>query len=243
VALQEKAGVMDYLELQGNTDMLTKSELVHLVRSHGEQISDRNLTYYASIDLIPPAVRIGARGGAYPKIVADLVVWVLRCRRWGLSIEAIRELSALWRLIGRHIRSGCIDLPEFEYVARQLVQLPEANRAVPLVLNDLLQDLCPECRGKLTWILKGESPVSVPATDHMLLTFVLGEIDATTGDAVPVAWTQLRLPGISGPALDDPCTIILGVPNGINLQTPPGSKAVAAPKPRHPRQEEVLVLD
>jgi hypothetical protein len=57
---------MAFLELQGSTEMVTKSELMERVRLLGSPISDRNLSYYGSIGLIPPAVRIGARGGAYP---------------------------------------------------------------------------------------------------------------------------------------------------------------------------------
>jgi DNA-binding transcriptional MerR regulator len=242
VSTQIDVDVMAYLELQGNTDMITKSDLIQAVRSHGEQISDRNLTYYASVGLIPPAVRIGARGGAYPKIVAGLVTWAVRCRRWGLSIEATRELASLWRLVKRGIRDGCIDLREFEYVARERVRLPEATRAVPLVLNDLVRGLCNDCRGKLTWLLKDGSTVSGSSTEQLVLTFVLGEIDPTSGRGVQVAWTQLRLPGIEAAALDDPCTVVVGIPNGVHMCRDATTRAVSMPTRQRPRQEEALSL-
>lgn len=197
--------------------MVTKTELTQYVRDHGEQISDRNITYYSSMGLIPSAVRIGSRGGAYPKIVGELLRWVIRCRGKGLSIEAIKELLPLWELLVRGRRNGCIDIAEMEYVARENVTLQEANWIVPLLFNDLISGLCQTCRQKILWVLKDGSTVISTDHDPLTLSFVLAEIDPATGQGREVAWTQLRLPGIADVDVDDPRTIVLGIPNGIPL--------------------------
>jgi hypothetical protein len=217
-AMTDPAGALELLELQGSTDLVTKSELKKYVRQQGGQISDRNITYYASVRLIPPAVRIGARGGAYPKVVGELLSWVVRSRDWGLSIEAIRELIPLWRLLMQGRRSGCIDLAEFEYVARANVTLAEANRAVPFLISDLITSLCDDCRRKISWLLKDGTMFDASGTEPMTLSFILAELDPNTGDGREIAWTQLQLPGIGSPNADDPTTIVLGVPNGVCLR-------------------------
>jgi DNA-binding transcriptional MerR regulator len=222
---------LELLELQGSTDLITKAELKHYVRRQGGQISDRNVAYYSSVGLIPPAVRIGARGGAYPKIVRELLAWVVRSREWGLSIEAIKEMIPLWRLLMQARRSGCIDLVEFEYVARSNVTLAEANRAVPLLISDLINSLCDDCRSKISWLLKDGTTFAASGTEPMTLSFILAELDPDSGDGREIAWTQLQLPGIGGPDVDDPTTIVLGIPVGVCLR-PHDQAGVGAPS-RH----------
>src|SRR6266540_3950960 len=104
---------LGYFDLQGSTEMVTKTELIQYIRDCGEQISNRNITYYSSVGLIPSAVRIGSRGGAYPRIVCELLRWIIRSRGYGLSIDAIKQLMPLWDLLVRGRGDGCIDLAEF----------------------------------------------------------------------------------------------------------------------------------
>lgn len=208
---------LEYFDLQGSTEMVTKTELIQYIRDCGEQISDRNITYYSSMGLIPSAVRIGSRGGAYPRVVCELLRWVIRSRGYGLSIEAIKELMPLWEMLVRARRNGCIDLTELEYVAREHVSLQEANRVVPLLVSDLVTDLCECCRQKMLWVLKDGTTVLSTEQDALTLSFVLAELDPVTGKGREVAWTQLRLPGIADIDADDPKTIVLGIPNGVRL--------------------------
>jgi DNA-binding transcriptional MerR regulator len=215
--MTELRDALEYFDLQGSTEMVTKTELTQYIRDCGEQISDRNITYYSSVGLIPSAVRIGSRGGAYPKIVCELLRWIIRSRGYGLSIEAIKELMPLWELLVRGRRNGCVDLAEMEYVARERVTRQEANRVVPLLFGDLITDLCGCCRPKMLWVLKDGSTVLSTEQDPLTLSFVLAELDPVTGQGREVAWTQLRLPGIADIDADDPRTIVLGIPNGVRL--------------------------
>jgi DNA-binding transcriptional MerR regulator len=217
-AMDHQLDALELLELQGSTDLITKAELKQYVRRQGGQISDRNIAYYSSIGLIPPAVRIGARGGAYPRIVGELLSWVVRSRDGGLSIEAIKELIPLWRLLIHGRKSGCVDLAELEYVARSNVTLAEANRAVPLLISHLINAVCDDCRSKISWLLKDGSTFTSADSDALTLSFVLAELDPDTGDGRQVLWTQLKLPGIGGPDTEDPTTIVLGIPNGVWLR-------------------------
>ena len=91
---QEENGFMEYLELQdGKAGLVTMSELLSKVRDAGLKLSDRQLTFYTSQELIPHSVRAGSRAGVYPAIVVDLMVWLLYTARWG-SFEALREAFA-----------------------------------------------------------------------------------------------------------------------------------------------------
>jgi DNA-binding transcriptional MerR regulator len=227
--MADPGDALEYFDLQGSTEMVTKTELMQYIRDCGEQISGRNVTYYSSVGLIPSAVRIGSRGGAYPKIVCELLRWIVRSRGHGLSIEAIKELVPLWQLLACGRRNGCIDLAEVEYIARERVTLPEANRAVPLLVTDMVNDLCGLCRQKTLWVLKDGNTVVSTDHDPLTLGFVLAELDPINGWGREVAWTQLRLPGIADLNADDPKTIILGIPNGVPLC--PGSES-GRPNPR-----------
>jgi hypothetical protein len=86
-------------------------------------------------------------------IVTDFVAWVVRCRTWELSIDAIKELAPSWQLLTRGLRDECIDLAELDYVARERVRSPDANRAVPLLLSDLVAGMCDDYRATVAWVL------------------------------------------------------------------------------------------
>ena len=236
--MKDQRNALDYFDLQGSTEMVTRTELTRYIRDAGEQISGRNLTYYSSVGLIPAAVRIGSRGGAYPKIICELLRWVIRSRSYGLSIDAIKQLLPLWELLVRGRRTGCIDLTEVEHLARERVTLQEANRVVPLLVSDLVMNLCESCRQKTLWVLKDGSTAISTEDDPLTLNFVLAELDPVSGWGREVGWTQLRLPGIVDLDADDPTTIVLGIPNGVRLclgpeaaQPPAGSCAPADREP------------
>jgi hypothetical protein len=60
VAMEEN-GFLEYVQLQGGTaDLVTKSELIHAVRSSGYSLSNRQLTFYArgnraAVGVVKPA--------------------------------------------------------------------------------------------------------------------------------------------------------------------------------------------
>lgn len=216
---EQQNDFMIYLDLQGSPDMITKSEMLQFVRECGEKISDRSLTYYTSQGLVPRSVRIGSRAGAYPVIVRELVLWICHERRRGLPIEGIRELIPLWQLLMRGRRERCLDLAEIEYVARETVISLEANYAIPYLFTDVVSGLCSDCLGQIEWYLK-DGALHDGDVEQLRLTFVLGELDANTGRAQQRAWTQLTIDGMAEPDLDDPRTLILGIPNGTALIVP-----------------------
>lgn len=226
--MTEFRDALGYFDVQGSTEMVTRTELMQYIRESGEQISDRNLTYYTSEGLVPPAVRIGSRSGAYPKIVRELLRWIIRSRRQGASIDAIKQLLPLWVLLARSRRNGCVDLGEVEHLAREHVTLLEANRIVPLLISDMMLGLCDSCRQQTLWVLKDGTTVISTEHDPLTLSFVLAELDPVSGLGREVAFTQLRLPGIVEVDADDPKTIVLGIPNGIRLCPGPDSDHPAA---------------
>ncbi|WP_063024219.1 hypothetical protein [Nocardia niwae] len=132
---------LEYLQLQDGPELVTKSELIAAVRKQGLRLTARQLTFYATEGLVPHSVRVGSRAGAYPRIVVDLMTWILRARDIGVSIEALRELQPVWMFLIRARTSEVLDLNELEYVARQHVKLTEAAINVPRLVIDTLGQL------------------------------------------------------------------------------------------------------
>lgn len=211
------ADFIEYLQVQGSPEMVTKTELIEGVRARGETISDRTLTYYTSQGLIPRAVRVGSRSGAYPKIVQELVVWLVRCRKRDLSLEALRELVPLWRHLMKSRTEGVFDLGEIQYLARAHIGTNEANSEVPWVINEVLRSLCFVCAGEIRWILKDGTERIQSADEEMAISFILAELDEERQVGRPLAWTQLVLPGFGEVLEEGPSTIILGIPNNVQL--------------------------
>lgn len=210
--------MLEFLELQGSDALITKTDLIEEVRARGEQISERNLAYYHTQGLLPASVRVGTRTGAYPAVVAQLAVWVIRSRKRGLSIEAIRELLPMWRHLVRSRSEGNVSLAEIEYLARSQVKSVEANYAIPGLVAEVFSCLCPDCKSEISWTDKASNVIAADA--DITLGFTLAEMDDSTGEARRVAWTQLVLPGMGAPtAADGPTTIVLGIPVGIDLKT------------------------
>lgn len=210
---------MEYLELQGTLEFVTKSELHEQVRERGGSISDRQITTYVSEGLIPKSARIGSRTGVYPGIIVDLVVWIGDSRKRGMSVESIKELLPLWRHLRRAIvHDQRLDLAEFEYVARQHVRSREASYAVPALVRSFLP--CPSCHPEdlaaIEFVHKdGEVLRLEDPGQPITLGFVIAEQDEETGEARQVASMRMALPVVEDGS--DPSTIVLGIANGVQL--------------------------
>jgi DNA-binding transcriptional MerR regulator len=141
VHMQEN-GFFEYLELQGNDELVLKSELQAEVRRAGLSLSVRNLTFYISEGLVPQSVRAGSRAGVYPKIVVELMIWILSMRKAGASIDTLRELLPIWKFLIRSRLSHRLDIGELEYVARQFATSTASQFAVPAVVAQVMLDVC-----------------------------------------------------------------------------------------------------
>lgn len=234
-----------YFDIQGSPDLVSKAEVRTVLRERGQSITDRNLTYYASLGLIPPAIRIGSRMAAYPEVVVEQLSWVITSRDRGLSIDAIRELLPLWQWLVGGRSQECVDLNEFEVLARRSGLSDEANLAVPGVVDEVFQSLCGECRQKVNWVLKDGSTRHHTAATPVILSFMLGR-QGDDGVARLVSWTQLTLPGLGGPDPSGPMSITLGLPLGVPLTILTRPQRLAAQSPscrrRKARQREELPL-
>jgi DNA-binding transcriptional MerR regulator len=212
-------------------DLISKTELIATIRERGLSVTDRTLTYYSSEGLIPPSIRVGARGAAYPFLTCDLLTWILGSRDRSVSIDALRELKPLWLSLYAAQFEGVIELDHLERIARSTIRSREANFEVPVMINELFSGLCPSCRSSMLWRLKDGSEMQQATDGSLTLSFILGDLDDATGVAHTLAWTQLRLP-LPGeqPDRNDPATIILGVPldadfNPVRCNKSPVSKA------------------
>ena len=226
--MQEGQDFLEYLELQDNLDMLTKSELLEHVRRTGGPISDRTLTFYVTEGLVPKSARVGSRGGAYPKVVGELVAWIVRSRARGLSVEALKELLPLWKFLQRAVRAEEVSLAEFEYVARQHVRSPEALFAVPSLFSDCMP--CLACLSKTDFLLKDGQRVRHSEETPLTLGFALATEDPESGEVRRLS-DLLVSPPLQRDIADNPSTVVVGIPNGRRL--PPRSEGpVEAPVPR-----------
>lgn len=199
--------------------MITKSELMQYVRERGGRISDRQLTFYVGEGLMPKSVRVGSRAGAYPRVVQQLLWWIVLERRRGLSVEALKELLPLWRSLMGGVKRKAVDLGEVEYVARQYVKSPEANFAVPAVVLFALR--CPHCVRRIRFTLKDGSLAMHTLEHPMTLGFALStmsepdEDDSAGAEPERIADMRIVLPTIEQP--EERSTMVLGVPPGITV--------------------------
>jgi DNA-binding transcriptional MerR regulator len=202
---------LEYLELQDNLDLVTKSELLDEVRRRHARVTDRQLTSYITEGLIPRSARIGSRSGAFPKIVIDVLEFVANARERGLSVEAVKELLPLWRLLRRGVRDRRIDLVEMEYVARQHVRKPEAIYSVPWVLQWLLP--CPVHHAdhlqEIAFTFKDGSEHNSADTDPLMLGFLIERQDEEGECAKPINWMRVDLSPVQA---QDPAAVILAIP-------------------------------
>jgi DNA-binding transcriptional MerR regulator len=219
---------LEYLELQGSLDMVSKSELLEAVRASGRRVSDRQLISYITEGLMPRSARIGSRSGAFPKITIELLEWISDARDdRGLSVDAVRELLPLWRLLQRGIRDQRIDLAEVQLVARQHVRKREAAYSVPWVVQWTLP--CPihevnEMR-ELTFVFKDGSEHTMEDIDPLGLGFVIQREDEDAECAKPVAWMRIDLTPVDSA---DPSVVVLSLPqNGPTLDDKSDSDEVS----------------
>lgn len=228
----EENGFLEYLQLQGSEpDLVTKSELIAAVRDRGYSIGERQLSFYVTEGIIPKSVRVGSRAGAYPRIVVQLLTWVLRARDRGLTVESIRELLPVWKLLIRARREDRLDLGELEYVARQHVVSVEASMAVPAVVSDVLTT-CATCMGCVSTdvvvVMKDGSEHKL-ADKHTTLGFAIARRaePATDADGAEprasswIAQTRITLASTENKTLGaDPTTVVLGLSPNEALPEP-----------------------
>lgn len=206
----------EYLEIQGTIDMVPKTELIRQLRASGRSISDRTLTYYISEEVLPRSARVGSRQGVFPRIVVRLAMFVLDARDRRLPLEAIRELVLVWKeLMRSRYTDGIIDLAQLELIARTQVKSLEANEAVPWTVLSILHPGCWVC-GNQVRVLDKSGQFIEPA-GHDTINFLITTFDEQAQVATPIAYTQLRLPGIGMNLADDPRTVILGSPIGVKI--------------------------
>lgn len=225
-------GFLDYLQLQGSEpDLITKSELLALVRKRGLGIGERQLAFYVSEGIIPKSVRVGSRAGAYPRVVGELLAWVVRARDRGLSVDVIRELIPVWKLLVEARHAKLLNVGELEYVARQFVRSKEGSMAIPSILQEVVHT-CDHCYGyldklEMVAVLKDGAELHL-ADPTATLGFAIGQIVEVTDDDGAIvgeetrwtAHTRITLAESSDPSTD-PSTVILGLrPNEPTPQPP-----------------------
>jgi DNA-binding transcriptional MerR regulator len=226
----------DLLAIQHDDATITPTELIEVLRASGRRVSRRTLSFWQSQSLIPPALRVGARGGVHPRSVMRLAAYVFDGRERGWSIDVIRELSPLWRYTAEAELAGCISVAEFERVARSLDLSREATYQVPALLEHTILTLCDDCRSALTWSLKDGTVVD--GEGGVRLRFVVAEMNADDGMADIVAFTQLTIPGLGEWVdVDDPALVVLGVANGFELRRTCGHGRRIVHRPRSTRNE------
>ena len=215
-------GFLDYLHLQGSEpDLITKSELLGLVKKHGLGIGERQLAFYVSEGIIPKSVRVGSRAGAYPRVVGELLTWVARARDRGLSVDVIKELLPVWKFLVEARHASLLELGGLEYVARQFVRSREGAMAIPSVLAEVLHT-CDHCYGhkdalNIAVVMKDGSKrrLDDPSTT---LGFAIGQLVDVTDDTGEVvgkearwtAHTRITLAQTEDPT-SDVSTVILGL--------------------------------
>lgn len=231
----EGTELLEYFELQGNMDMVSKTELLDEVRRRGGRVSARQLTSWVTEGLLPRSARIGSKHGAYPTVVIDVVNWIDESRRRGLSVEAIKELLPLWRFVRMGFARRRLDFQEFEYLARQFVHSPEAIHAVPLLLLDCLP--CPVCKGDVlaetAFVMKGGDEFDKANQTFVPLAFVIARQDSE-GKSRVVSQAGLALPLVRP---DDRSAIVLGIPNGVPLEAEHDDESVSIELGSEPGRE------
>lgn len=235
----EENSFLEYLQLQGSDpDLVTKSDLLGEVRQVGYRIGERQLSFYVTEGILPKSIRVGSRAGAYPRIVVDLLKWVLRAREGGLTVDAIRELLPVWKLLTRARRERRLDLGELEYVARQHVRSTEGSMAMPVVVSDVLTT-CPDCLGctpaDIVVVMKDGEERNLEDTSTTLGFAIARQIEVETPDhevpEVRSVWlARTRITMATGADQDlrtDPTTVILGVKPNEKLPEDSGAPGAA----------------
>jgi DNA-binding transcriptional MerR regulator len=239
------------LELQGSDRTVTPTTALDGLHERGRRVSKRTLSFWQEQGLLPPALRVGARGGVYPEIVEELIDWIAECRDRGVKVDVIRELLPMWQHLMRAQIDGVVDVAALEHHARRIGLSREANYQVPVLVNFLTAGLCPNCLDELDWVLK-DGLVHSARDGALNLGFLIAEVDPAGGEPEFIAWTQLTLPGVdTAPDLGDPALIVLGLPVGVALRRRRARRADSSRRavrrglrcPRRTAGQEVLALE
>lgn len=220
----DEDGFMTYLQLQGSTDLVTKSELISEVRSIGNSVSDRQLTFYVSEGLIPKSVRVGTRAGVYPKIIVELLSWILTARDRGVPIDAIKELIPVWKYLVGARRDRRLNLVELEYIGRQHVTSLEGIIAVPMLVGDVLMGYCPPCRGDIKVVRKDGVEKSIDDVETTVGFAFAQRFEDESGKETSrwAGQTHLTFAYVQN-LREDPTTVLLGIrPNDPLPPNPAG---------------------
>lgn len=103
-------------------------------------VSAKMIRYYESIGLIPPARRTEADYRAYGDDDVHVLRFIRRARDLGFSIDAIRDLLALWRDKARASA-------DVKRIAQQHIDELEARIAVLQDMTGTLRRLAESCHG------------------------------------------------------------------------------------------------
>lgn len=210
---------MELMRIQGNEETVTPTEALDVLRAQGlRPPSRRTLSFWQEQGVVPSALRVGARGGVYPAIIVPLLAWVTRFKNRGVALETIKELHTVWAYLMRGVTDRQVGLVEFEQVCRAAGLSDSANYLVPDLVREVVADICPDCRSSIAWVCKDGSTVQHTAKTTISLKFVIAEVEPATGGVVPLAWTQLVLPGLGDEVdLFDRSTVVLGLPLGFEM--------------------------
>ena len=205
------------IDVQDSTDFITPAEAVRVLQASGRSVNRRQMSFWQGQGLVPPADRVGARGGVLPAIAIDLMAWIVDARERGISVNVIRELLPVWAdLVAGQIVGGstwavsncwCGDIGLSD----------EANDHVPVLVDHVLGGFCEDRVNGTNIVLKNGTIRS--ADEPLTLKFAIASIASDTGKGHLFAWTQLVLPGMHDrPRLDDPALIVLSLPIGVELE-------------------------
>lgn len=224
----DENGFLEYLQLQGGEpDLVTKSELIQNVRERGYSLSGRQLTFYMTEGLVPRSVRVGSRAGAYPKIVEELLAFILWARDGGVPIESMKELLPVWKMLVRSRRGKILDINELEHVARQRLTSMEAVMAVPeMVAFVFSRHVCKKCSDGFEVVYKDGETRSLNDPSATVGFAIARQVVETEGERATPRWiasTRLSLGGAGD--YEGPTTVVLGLkPNEPLPRDPWGSE-------------------
>jgi hypothetical protein len=207
---REQPGFLEYLNLQENhDDLITRTELLTKARQAGHAITDRQLTFYTTQSLLPHALRTGTGPGNYPAIVSDLIEWVLDNRRAGLSVDALRELLPIWKLIAKAHVQGFLHLTDLEDTARASITSLEAAYALPRIVAFLFAQYLPP-RGNEVHVTTKDGETLSNYDPAVCINFAVVYPGRPVEHYSPTVIARLALAPVGDPRTD-PATIVLGL--------------------------------
>ncbi|MFD8104648.1 hypothetical protein ACFV24_34430 [Nocardia fluminea] len=220
---------LEYLQLQeGDPSLVTKSELIAAVRQAGYRLTARKLAFYTAEGLVPHSVRVGSHSGVYPRVVVDLMKWILRARDAHVSTSALRELMPVWRFLIRVRAAGVLDIAELELVARQHVASVEGSINVPrLVIDTLGQSMDREIEILYKADALGGRLRKRSSAPDATLGFAIVKPADEVGDSQWFAATRIAIAPLRTYASESASTVILGAKPNEKLPPDPGEMIAA----------------